>query len=143
MDFVHFYEITIKWAKGREGDLSEPTLPIIHTATAPPFPGGVPDIWSPEHLFVASINACMMTTFLAIAENSKLAFESYECSARGKLEKVDKIYMISQVVLKPIVRVTFEKDIDRTRRILIKSERHCLISNSVKTKIILEPEIIS
>ena len=143
MDFVHFYKIKIKWTKGNEGELSEAGLPVIHTATAPPFPGGVPDVWSPEHLFVASINGCVMTTFLAIAENSKLEFESYECSAEGKLEKVEGKYLISEVVLRPVIKVKFEKDLERARRIVIKSENTCLISNSVKTQIFLEPKIIS
>ncbi len=142
MDFVHFYDIKIKWTKGKEGELTEPTLPAIHTGTAPPFPGGVPDVWSPEHLFVASINACLMTTFFAIAENSKLEFESYECGATGKLEKVEGRYMISEVVLKPLIKVKFEKDIERARRIIIKSGNICLISNSVKTQVMLEPEVI-
>jgi organic hydroperoxide reductase OsmC/OhrA len=70
MDIVHFYHIKIKWTKGKEGELSEPALPVIHTGIAPPFPGGVPDVWSPEQLFVASINSCLMTSFLTIAEKS-------------------------------------------------------------------------
>ena len=142
MDLVHFYNIKIKWTKGNEGDLSEPTLPVIHTAIAPPFPGGVPDVWSPEHLFVASINSCLMTSFLIIAGNSKLEFESYECTARGKLEKVEDKYMISEVVLKPVIKVKFEKDIERAHRMILKSENICLISNSVKTQILLEPKVI-
>ncbi len=142
MDLVHLYNIKIKLTKGNEGDLSEPTLPVIHTAIAPPFPGGVPDVWSPEHLFVASINSCLMTSFLIIAGNSKLEFESYECTARGKLEKVEDKYMISGVVLKPVIKVKFEKDIERARRMILKSENICLISNSVKTQILLEPKVI-
>jgi organic hydroperoxide reductase OsmC/OhrA len=142
MDIVHFYHIKIKWTKGKEGELSEPALPVIHTGIAPPFPGGVPDVWSPEQLFVASINSCLMTSFLTIAENSKLEFESFECSASGKLEKVEDKYMISEVVLKPLIKIKFEKDIDRTRRIILKAETICLISNSVKTQILLEPEVI-
>ena len=143
MDMVHYYEIKAKWKQGKEGELTEPTLPAIHTGTAPPFPGAVANAWAPEHLFVAAINGCLMTTFFAIAENSRLAFDFYECRARGKLEKVDGRYMISEVVLQPLIRVTFEKDIDRAERIIQKSENICLISNSVKTKIVLDPEIVS
>ena len=142
MELVHFYNIDIKWTKGNEGELSEPTLPVIHTAVAPPFPGGIPGVWSPEHLFVASINSCLMTSFLIIAENSGLKFESYECRAGGKLEAVEGKYMISEVVLKPVIKIKFEKDMERARRIILKSENICLISNSVKTRILLEPEVI-
>jgi len=82
-----------------------------------------------------------MTTFLAIAENSKLNFKSFECDGVGKLEKVDGRFMISEIVLKPKVIVTEEKDIERAERIIEKAENHCLISNSMKTEIKLEMEV--
>ncbi len=141
MDNVHYYNTTVKWTEGRKGELLEPTMPTIEVATPPEFPKGVPNTWSPEHLYVASANICLMTTFLAIAENSKLNFKSFECDGVGKLEKVDGRFMISEIVLKPKVIVTEEKDIERAERIIEKAENHCLISNSMKTEIKLEMEV--
>ena len=40
-------------------------------------------IWSPEDVFVASANVCVMTTFLAVAERAGLVFTSYESVAKG------------------------------------------------------------
>lgn len=82
-----------------------------------------------------------MTTFLAIAENSKLSFKSYKSGSTGKLEKVEGRFMISEIILKPEITVEHEKDIERAERIIHKSENHCLITNSIKTKVILEPII--
>ncbi|KUG26012.1 osmc/ohr family protein [hydrocarbon metagenome] len=141
MDNVHYYNTTVKWTEGRKGELLETTMPTIEVATPPEFPKGVPNTWTPEHLYVASANICLMTTFLAIAENSKLNFKSFECDGVGKLEKVDGRFMISEIVLKPKVIVTEEKDIERAERIIEKAENHCLISNSMKTKIKLEIEV--
>jgi organic hydroperoxide reductase OsmC/OhrA len=141
MNNEHYYETTVTWTEGRKGLLTEPTLPNIEVATPPDFPKGVPNIWSPEHLFVASVNICLMTTFLSIAENSKLDFSSFNCKAKGKLEKVENAFMISEIELFPEIIVSAEKDIERAERIIQKSEQHCLISNSVKTKIILSPKI--
>lgn len=141
MDNVHYYDTKVKWTEGRKGELIEPTMPTIEVATPPEFPKGVPNTWSPEHLYVASANICLMTTFLAIAENSKLDFKGFECDGKGKLEKVDGRFMISEIVLKPKVVVTEEKDIERAERILEKSEKHCLISNSIKTEIKLEMNV--
>ncbi len=139
MDEVHYYSTKVEWTEGRIGKLTNNTFPEIKVATPPEFNKGVPDIWSPEHLFVASVNICLMTTFLAIAENSKLEFESFSCEAKGKLEKVDNKFMISEIVLNPTVVIKQEKDKDRALRIVEKSETHCLISNSVKSKIVLNP----
>jgi organic hydroperoxide reductase OsmC/OhrA len=141
METTHYYDTFVKWEEGKNGTLSEPTMPSITVATPPEFPGGIPNTWSPEHLFTASINICLMTTFLAIAENSKLEFVSYNCAGIGKLEKVDGRFMISEIELKPEIVVAAEKDIERAGRIIEKAEMHCLISNSVKTKIILKPDV--
>jgi organic hydroperoxide reductase OsmC/OhrA len=142
MDEVHYYSTNVEWKEGRIGELNAPTFPSIKVATPPEFKKGVPEIWSPEHLFVASINICLMTTFLAIAENSNLEFISFNSEATGKLEKVDGKYMISEVELKPVVKIKDEKHKEKTLRILDKSEKGCLISNSAKSKIILNPQVI-
>jgi organic hydroperoxide reductase OsmC/OhrA len=76
MNDIHYYNTSVSWSEGRIGQISEPTLPTIQVATPPEFPKGVPNYWSPEHLFVAAANVCLMTTFLAIAENSKLEFQN-------------------------------------------------------------------
>jgi len=141
MDDVHYYETKVEWKEGRIGELTSPTFPSVKVATPPEFKKGVPNIWSPEHLFVASINICLMTTFLAIAENSSLEFVSFTSDATGKLERIDGKYMISEVELKPVVKIKDEKYRDKTLRILDKSEKGCLISNSAKSKIVLNPQI--
>lgn len=143
MENIHFYNTAIRWEKGRRGTLTAPDLPNpITVATPPEFPKGEPNIWSPEHLYVAAANSCLMTTFLAIAENSKLDFISFDSSATGKLEKVDGSFMISEIELKPVVILKEEKDKERALRIIEKSERACLISNSMKSRVMLSPEII-
>ncbi len=142
MEAVHFYETTVTWTKDRIGELTEPTLPAITVATPPEFPKGVPNIWSPEHLFLASVNVCLMTTFLSIAENSKLDFSAYTADSKAKLEKVDGKFMISEIELMPKITVSSEKDKERAIRIIEKAEEHCLISNSIKSKVHLNPEII-
>ena len=141
MDLVHNYTTTVTWENDRIGNLSSPTLPDIKVATPPEFPNGVPNIWSPEHLFVASANICLMTTFLAIAENSKFDFQSFKSEATGKLEKVDGKFMISEIEFKPVVTISDESKKEKAIRLIEKSEAACLISNSMKSKIILTPTI--
>ncbi len=141
MEEVHFYNTKVTWKEGRIGEISEPTLPTIQVATPPEFNKGVPNIWSPEHLFLASANVCLMTTFLAIAENSKLDFLAYSADSTAKLEKVDGKFMISEITLRPEITLKNEADKEKALRLIHKSEANCLISNSMKSKIILEPVI--
>ena len=138
----HIYEVSVNWQADRKGVMSSPVLNTkIEVVTPPQFPKGMEGIWSPEHLFVAAINSCLMTTFLSIAENSKLEFVSFDSKASGKLEMVDGKYMMSEVTLMPIVTISDEQQKERAERVLQKSEANCLISNSVKSTIIFKPEI--
>jgi organic hydroperoxide reductase OsmC/OhrA len=141
MEGTFYYTTKVEWTEGRKGSLSSEGFPNVTVATPPEFTGGVPNVWSPEHLYVASANICLMTTFLAIAENSKLEFESFKSEGTGKLEKVEGKFMISEIELKPTIILINEKDKERAERIIEKSEKACLVSNSMKTKIILSPEI--
>jgi peroxiredoxin-like protein len=142
MSTEHYYEVDLQWKDSRKGILSSPVLSSnIEVATPPEFPKGIPDIWSPEHLFVAAVNSCLMTTFLAIAENSKLEFESFNSNAKGKLEMVEGKYMITEVLLSPFLTVQTEADIARAQRVLEKSETACLISNSIKSKVFFKPVV--
>lgn len=142
MDNTHHYEVKVNWESHRKGLMSSPALhSIIEVATPPEFAEGIAGIWSPEHLLVAAVNSCLMTTFLAIAENSKFNFINFESNADGKLEKVDGKYMISEVVLSPVLTIARNADKEKAICILEKSEAACLISNSLKSKIIFKPEI--
>ena len=142
----HFYHVDINWSKDRKGIMCSPELikeagACIEVATPPEFPKGIPGIWSPEHLFTASISSCLMTTFLSIAENSNLEFLSFACKSTGKLEKIEGKMMMSEIILEPHVTIYNENDRVRAEKIIYKSEAACLISNSVKSKITLHPVI--
>ena len=90
MENIYFYNTTIRWEQGRRGTATSPDISDpITVATPHEFPKGEPNIWSPEHLFVVAANSCLLTTFLAIAENSKLDFISFESEATGRLETID------------------------------------------------------
>jgi len=145
----HSYNVDIKWNKERKGIMCSPELNpsnvptenCIEVATPPQFPKGMPNIWSPEHLFTAAVSSCLMTTFLAIAENSKLDFVSFSCKSRGILDQIDRKYLMSEVILEPTVVIKKEEDRERAERVLEKSEAACLITNSIKSKVSMIPTI--
>ena len=139
---THFYNVDVKWKSDRKGEMSSPELSEnIEVATPPQFPKGIENIWSPEHLFTAAVSSCLMTTFLAIAENSKLDFVHFECSSKGKLEQIDGKFLMTEVILEPVVTIKNESEREKAEKVLQKSEANCLISNSVKSKITMISEI--
>ena len=138
----HSYNISLTWKEGRKGIMESPELPTkIEVATPPEFDKGIPGIWSPEHLYTASVLSCFMTTFLAIAEFSKLEFKSFYCDAEGVLDKVEGKFLMTEVNLKAHLVIDDASKKERAERILEKSEAACLISNSIKTKVNLISEV--
>lgn len=139
----HVYNVNLRWNNDRKGTLSSPELPIsIEVATPPEFDKGMPNIWSPEHLFTASVVSCFMTTFLAIAEYSKFDFISFKCDSEGILEKMEGKYLMTKIILKPELVISNQGKIENAQRILEKSEKACLISNSIKTEVLVHPTFI-
>jgi peroxiredoxin-like protein len=143
MEHTHQYEVNFEWTQDRKGIISSPVLnQKIEIVTPPDFPKGEPNIWSSEHLFVAAISSCVMNTFFAIAENSDLKYESIKCNAIGIVEKIDEMYTVTEIKLKPILTIADAEDSDKALRVLEMSEKNCLISNSVKSNIVVESEIV-
>lgn len=139
----HNYQVNLKWKEGRIGELSSPELNSkIDVATPPQFPKGVEGIWSPEHLFTAAVNSCFMTTFLSIAENSKLEFTEFSCDAIGSLVQLEGKFLMTEISLNPVLKISNEIDRSKAERVLEKSEKACLISNSIVSKINLHTTIL-
>jgi peroxiredoxin-like protein len=141
MSDSHTYTTRLEWKETRKGVVSSEGLQSLEVVTPPEFPGGIEGFWSPEHLYVAAAESCLMTTFLAIAANSKLEFISYSSEAVGTLEKTDAGFEITKIVLRPHVVVADESLVERAGRIVEKAEKHCLISNSMKTVVELDPQV--
>lgn len=143
--FPYYYNITVQWSSDRKGIMCSPELNsipqgtgCIEVATPPEFPEGIPGIWSPEHLFTASVSSCLMTTFLAIAANSRLEFSSFRCGAKGKLDKGERGFQMTEITLYPEVVIADQKHYEKCERILQKSEKACLITNSIASKVEME-----
>lgn len=145
---AHYYNVVIHWSEDRKGTMCSPEINSVagdkgclEVATPPQFARGIPGIWSPEHLFTAAVSSCLMTTFLAIADNSKLEFTAFCCASKGKLEQVDVKFLMTEVILEPEVTIRREEDRERALRILEKTEAACLISNSIKSTITMVPKV--
>ncbi len=143
MSDVHsLYPVSIRWEGERRGlATSVDGLPPL-TVSAPPAFGGPAGLWSPEHLFVLASASCWMTTFLAIAQASKLDYGAIECGATGTLEKgEDRRFWVSKIVLQPRVTISSEADRERAQKVIEKSEWACLISNSMRSAVTVEATI--
>ena len=82
-----------------------------------------------------------MTTFLAIAEYSKFNFLGLRADAEGILDKEEGKFRMTAIVLKPVLRIGDASEREKGLRIMEKAKAACLISNSMLTKVTMEPTV--
>lgn len=140
-DKSYYYGTEVEWKNDKILKITGEKLPAIDSGPPPEF-NGREGVWSPEHLFVASLNSCYTLTLLAILEFSKIPVLSLSSAAEGKLEKVEGgRRQITEIVVKPRLVIASSSDLVRIPRILEKAKENCFVSNSVTSAIKIEPEV--
>lgn len=135
------YRTAVHWTDQKKGVMSSSGKPDLPVATPPEFKGHE-GIWSPEDLFVASVNVCVMSTFLAFAERAGLLFQAYESEAEGHVELVNGKFQVSSMTLKPRITLQPGADVSKAKELMTKAEANCLISQSVKSVVTVETTIL-
>jgi len=133
------YHNKLKWKGEKKADLQFlESKQEIEVATPPEF-GGHENIISPEDLFVSSANVCFMTTLLGTVMNMGVELVSYESEAEGILETVDKKRIFTKIIIRP--KIIAKETEEKIKMILAHAEKRCLVANSMKTRVIIEPVI--
>ncbi len=140
MPTTYKYHTTVSWKGEHWGHLvcgngSEMEF------SAPPDAHGHAGVMTPEDAFVAAANSCIMMMFLWACERFKVPLVSYECYAEGtKIIELDRTELFTRIVLRPKIRVK-PCDENRIRRALESAQKYSLVANSIKSEVIIEPEI--
>ncbi len=136
----HHYSVAAMVSYEGNVNLTSPGLARIDSA--PPFEfGGPGDRWSPETLLVAAVADCFVLSFKAIARVSKMDWVSLNCDVGGVLDHIDKLTQFTEFRLRVVLDVLQGTDQQKAMRLLEKSERSCLISNSLKSVTHLDAEV--
>ena len=126
----HHYAVAATASTEGNVDLTSPGLSRIDSAPPAEF-GGPGDRWSPETLLVAAVADCFILTFSAIARASKLDWVSLSCDVDGVLDRVDNVTRFTEFRLRVVLDAPPGTDEQKAMRLLEKSERSCLITNSL------------
>jgi organic hydroperoxide reductase OsmC/OhrA len=140
------YHTTVHWKGEHWGHLRMGNGPEMDFS-APPDAHGHAGVFTPEDAFVAAVNTCVMMMFIWSAERFKLDLISYDCFAEGtKLIELDRTELFSHVVLRPRIFVRSDPTdrdatLKRLQRAIDSAVKYSLVANSIKSKLVLEPEI--
>jgi organic hydroperoxide reductase OsmC/OhrA len=109
-----------------------------------PLPNSVEAAVDPEEAFIASLSSCHMLWFLSLAAGRGYMVDSYRDDAGGVLGKdsAGKLAM-TRVTLRPAVQFSGAKRPSADDLASLHHEAHekCFIANSVKTKLLIEPQV--
>ena len=134
------YQTFCEWAGGKAATFSATGKPTLRVSSPPEF-RGEENVWTPEDLFVGSIEICLLMTFAAIAQRRQIPVEAYYSEAEGLLEFVEDGYRFTRVVIKPTIVVANHDAIDAAIEAIGRAHRDCLVSNSLLTEVSVEPDV--
>jgi len=140
-DEAHEYLVKLDWTHGRVGNLNVEGKPKIQVAAPPEF-DGPEGIISPEDLFVAAATSCLMTTFVTFTKKMRFEFKSFSCDGHGTLDRVEKGFQFTKLLLRVKVTVESEELVPKAKRALELAGKYCLVSNSMKCPTEHENEVI-
>ncbi len=141
------YHTTVRWKGEHWGHIEMGNGPEMKFS-APPDAQGHPGVLTPEDAFVAAANTCVMMMFIWATERFRLKLLSFECRTEGtKLIELDRTEIFTQLHFKPIIRIARGDESQeavevRTRRALEAAQKYSLVANSVKSEIVMEPQIL-
>jgi organic hydroperoxide reductase OsmC/OhrA len=142
MEKQYVYRVTAVSTVGLSGVATAEEIQPSIAFSAPPEFQGEAGRWTPEHLFLASVAGCFMSTFSGMAQFSKFEFLSLDLEVEGVLSKEGEGWRFTQVSMQPRLKIAQENDRERANRLLEKAEKTCLVVHSINSKVILEPEVI-
>lgn len=139
---THTYDVNLTWDGEQEQALLRAgnRMPIL--VSAPPEFHGSDTVWSPEHLILASLTSCYVTTFMYFAKLLKVKVRDLKVSSKVEIEKEGKgMFEAKKFILHPSIDFVNDPGSHIVENLLDKAKRYCIVSNSVKAEVIVEPSI--
>ncbi|MFW9846061.1 MAG: OsmC family protein [Candidatus Thorarchaeota archaeon] len=135
------YSVQVAWDNEKGGEVRSEGKQSIKMVR-PKGEESTPDLYTPEHLFVASATACFMNSFIYFTKRMRIEFNSFECEGTGTLEQVGKSFEITTIEIKSKVVIGSEDLRSKIERAFYLGHKYCFIGNSMKASIAYEDEIV-
>lgn len=135
--YPHIYRVGARGSAAGAVLVTSGDLPDLQTAPPPEF-DGPPGVWSPETLLIASIADCFILTFRGVARASHFEWDKLEAQVEGTLERVAGVTQFTRYATRAILTVQPNADHAKARELLERSEKICLVTNSLRGERVLE-----
>lgn len=145
---AHTYPLTLTWTGNtldgtynRNATVTTAGKHPLSVSSAPEYAGDATR-WNPEDLLGSALATCHMLTFLALCAKAKVEIRGYEDQAEAVLDTVDKVTRITQVHLRPVIRVPRGTSMAKVVELFEKAHKYCFVANSVTCEAVLAPRVV-
>jgi peroxiredoxin-like protein len=138
---AHRFPVSIEWQEGRLTLATAEGKPDLEIATPAEFKDGIPGVWSPEDLLVASTAACYAVTLLAIADRTRIELHDLRVEGSGHVERdLDGTFRF--VAIELVASISVEPELaGRAERAARYAKEACLIGRALDTPVHLEVHV--
>jgi organic hydroperoxide reductase OsmC/OhrA len=140
-EFPHEYKVSASAGPGGDVIVSALGLPDIPSGPPPQF-GGAGGLWSPEDFIAAAVADCFILSFRAVARGSRFDWSRLECHVNGILDRVEGVTRFTRFETSVVLTVPEGTDPEKAIRLLEKSDKVCLITNSLTSESVLEAQVL-
>jgi organic hydroperoxide reductase OsmC/OhrA len=129
-----------RYSRGHQVIFAEHTVPGTASAHVIGNRWAAPGAVDPEEMFVASLSACHMLTFLHVARLAGFLVTAYRDAAEGVMADNGEGRMaVTEVTLRPAVTYEGRRPTDAERDLLHHdAHEQCFVANSVKTVVLVK-----
>ena len=145
---AHHYPLQLHWTGNtldgtynRNATVTTTGKQPLAVSSAPEYVGDATR-WNPEDLLGTALATCHTLTFLALCAKAKVEVVGYEDHAEAILDTVDKVTRVTQVHLRPIIRVTRGTSMAKVVELFEKAHKYCFVANSVTCEAVLAPRVV-
>jgi len=145
---AHHYPLQLHWtgntldgSYNRNATVTSAGKHALAVSSAPEYAGDATR-WNPEDLLGTALATCHMLTFLALCAKAKVEVLGYEDHAEAILDTVDKVTRVTQVHLRPVIRVTRGTSMAKVVELFEKAHKYCFVANSVTCEAVMNPRIV-
>lgn len=109
--------------------------------SADPSYKGDPALLNPEEMFLISLSACHMLTYLALCASKKLELISYQDHPEAVMKIEDRKMRITDVILHPTIKFAPGTDLELAAKLHHDAHEGCFVANSVSCRMETIPDI--
>ncbi|MEW6741378.1 MAG: OsmC family protein [Planctomycetota bacterium] len=137
--FPHDYTIELAPGTDLRTVLRVPPVGEVEGGPPPEF-GGADSWWTPEHLIGSALGLCLKLTYLAIAKRARLDVRQYSSRVTTTVDRTEVGFRMTRFKVELDVEVA-AADVEKARTVADSAKKHCIVSNSIDTPIVLKVQV--